>query len=158
MARLHERLETTLPLDEAFAFVADFANAAQWDPGVAFSERIDTGPLGIGARYRLGVRMAGRVAPMDYRVTSWEPSAKVVLVGEGSGVAATDEISFEHTTSGTCIDYSADIQLRGALRLLSPFVGGAFARIAHNAREGMQRALEARARAGRTPVHGALAS
>ena len=27
MTRLHETIETPLPLDEAFAFVADFANA-----------------------------------------------------------------------------------------------------------------------------------
>ena len=142
MARLHERLETTLSLDKAFTFVADFANAAHWDPGVAFSERIDTGPLGVGARYRLGVRMAGRIAPMEYRVTMWEPSRRVVLCGEGRGVEAIDDIRFESTPAGTRVDYRAEIQLRGALRLLSPFAGGAFARIARDAREGMRRSLD----------------
>jgi len=147
VAILRERIDTTLPVHDAFAFVADFANSAQWDPGVAFAERIDAGPLGVGARYRLGIRMGGRVAPMDYRVTVFEPLRRVVLAGSGSGVEAEDEILFEATPTGTRIDYTADIRLRGLLRLANPFVGGALARIARDARDGMQRALDRRAAA-----------
>nr|MBA2381186.1 SRPBCC family protein [Chloroflexota bacterium] len=68
MTRMHETMETTLPVVETFALIADFANAQRWDPGVASSERLDPGPVGLGARYRLGVRMRGRVAPMEYRI------------------------------------------------------------------------------------------
>lgn len=145
MAMLRERIETSLPIEEAFAFIADFGNAAQWDPGVASSEAIDGGPVGVGSRYRLGIRMGGRVVPMEYRVTAWEPGRRVVLAGTGSGVEAIDEIVFEPTPSGTRIDYVADIRLRGWLRLAAPFAGGAFARIAREAREGMQGALDRRA-------------
>ena len=144
MALLRERIETALPLDEAFAFVADFANAAAWDPGVATSERVNPGPLGVGARYRLGVRMRGRVVPMDYVITALEPSRRVVLTGTGSGVAAVDDIRFQATPSGTRIDYQADIRLTGLMRLVAPFAGAAFARIARDARDGMQRALDRR--------------
>ena len=145
MTRLHETIETALPIDEAFAFVADFANSALWDPGVAIAERIDAGPLGVGARYRLGVRMGGRVAPMHYEVTVYEPLRRVVLAGTGPGVEAEDELVFEATPTGTRIDYTADIRLRGLLRLAAPFAGGALAGIARDARDGMQRALDRRA-------------
>jgi carbon monoxide dehydrogenase subunit G len=150
MATLRERIDTHLPPDEAFAFIADFSNAARWDPGVASSERIDAadgGPVGIGSRFRLGVRMGGRVAPMEYVITTWDPPRRVVLEGAGSGVSAVDDIRFEAAPSGTRIDYVADIRLRGLLRLLAPFAGGAFATIARNARQGMQRALDQRAAA-----------
>jgi carbon monoxide dehydrogenase subunit G len=149
MATLHETIDTTLPLDESFAFIADFANSSDWDPGVSSSERLDEGPLGVGARYRLGVRMAGRVAPMEYRITAFEPGRRVVLAGEGSGVTAVDDIRFEPTTEGTRIDYRADIRLGGLLRIAAPLAGGAFRRIARDAREGMQRALDQRAAAAR---------
>ncbi len=145
MTRLHQQIETRLPPDATFAFVADFANSRHWDPGVATSERLDTGPVGLGARYRLGVRIRGRVTPMEYRITTFDAPRQVVLTGEGSGVAATDEIRFEPTATGTRIDYTADIRLGGFLRLAQPFLGGAFARIAHDALDGMQRALDARA-------------
>ncbi|MHB8959263.1 MAG: SRPBCC family protein [Candidatus Limnocylindrales bacterium] len=147
MAVLRERIETPLSIDDAFAFVADFANAVAWDPGVASAERIDAGALGVGARYRLGVRMGGRVAAMEYVVTVFEPLRRVVLAGTGSGVEALDEIVFEATPTGTRIDYTADIRLRGVMRLAAPFAGGALARIGRDARDGMQRALDQRAAA-----------
>jgi carbon monoxide dehydrogenase subunit G len=146
MTKLHERIQTTLSIDETFAFIADFANSSQWDPGVATSERIDAGPVGLGARYRLGVRLAGRVAPMEYRITTFEPPTRVILAGEGSNVSAVDEIRFEATPAGTSIDYTADIRLGGWMRLIQPFVGGAFKKVAKDALGGMQRALDERAR------------
>ena len=145
MTRLTEQIQTSLPIDDVFAFVADFANSMYWDPGVATSERIDAGPVGLGARYRLGVRMRGRVAPMEYRITTFEAPRRVVLTGEGSGVSAIDEIRFEPAGTGTRIDYTADIRLGGLMRLAQPLLGGAFAKIARDALDGMQRALDARA-------------
>ena len=115
MTVLRERIDTSLPLDEAFAFVADFANAERWDPGVASSIRMDPGPVGVGARYRLGVRMGGRVSPMD------ECSA---------------------AGDGTRIDYTADIRLVGLLRFAGPVAGGALAGVGSRAREGMRVALD----------------
>jgi carbon monoxide dehydrogenase subunit G len=142
VAQLRETIATSLSVEEAFAFVADFANASQWDPGVAWSERLDDGPLAVGARYLLGVRMAGRVSPMVYQVTHLEANRRVVLAGRGRGVAAVDEITFSPTETGSQLDYSADIRLTGLLRLVEPFAGGAFERIARDAREGMQRRLD----------------
>lgn len=150
MTILRERIQTGLPLEEAFAFVADFANAQRWDPGVAFSERTDGGRIGqddvgVGTRYRLGVRFAGRTAPMDYVVVTWDPPRRVVLHGAGSGVDAVDDIRFVATSAGTDIDYRASIELRGLMRLVEPFAGSALASIARGARLGMQQALDQRA-------------
>ncbi len=144
MTRLDEQIRTSLGRDAAFAYVADFANAMHWDPGVATSTRIDEGPVGVGACYRLGVRLRGRVAPMEYRISVFEPSARVVLVGEGSGISAVDEIRFVPDGTGTLIHYTADIRLGGALRLVQPFLGRAFAKIGQDALTGMQRTLDAR--------------
>jgi carbon monoxide dehydrogenase subunit G len=147
VTRLNERIETTLPIEAAFAYIADFANSWEWDPGVETAQRIDYGPVGVGARYRLDVHLGGRVAPMDYRISTFEPPRRVVLVGSGSGVSAIDEIQFERAGTGTTIDYTADIRLGGLLRLAQPFLGRAFASVARKAADGMRRTLEDRARA-----------
>ena len=148
MPRLRETIETPLPIDDAFAFVADFANCPLWDPNTVTADRIDTGPVGVGARYRLGVRRRGAVVPMEYRVIAWEPGGRVVLAGDGSGVRATDEIRFAATQTGTRIDYTADIHLTGWMRLVEPLAGGAFRKIGMDAAAGMLRALGERATAG----------
>jgi hypothetical protein len=145
MVRLHESLDTRLPIHSAFAFLADFSNAQVWDPGVAWSKSVGSGQPEIGSSFRLGVRMGSRIAPMDYRIVVLQPNKRVVLQGAGSNVAAIDDIRFESRAGGTHIDYAADIRLEGWLRLLGPFTGRAFANIARNARDGMQRALDAMA-------------
>jgi carbon monoxide dehydrogenase subunit G len=141
MTRLHERIETALPLEDTFDFVADFANAERWDPGVVRSVRIDDGPVRPGARYDLMVRMGGRVAPMTYRVVAYDRPRRVLLVGEGSGVDATDEILVERVGDVTVVDYTADIRLRGLRRLVQPLLGGTFSQIARDAAQGMRAAL-----------------
>jgi carbon monoxide dehydrogenase subunit G len=154
MAVLRERIETRLGIEDAFAFVADFANAAKWDPGVATSERIGDGALAVGSRFRLGVRMGGRVVPMEYTITRLDAPSRVVLSGEGSSVIAVDDIAFEASGTGTTIDYVADIRLRGLMWLLTPFAGGSFRKVAEKARNGMQRTLDelATKRAGERPA------
>ena len=147
MTTLHERIETTMPIDAVFDYIADFASAQEWDPGVAHARRLGTGPIGPGTRFELGVRMAGRVAPMSYQITVFDRPRRVVLVGSGSGVDAIDDIRFEPSATGTVIDYAADIRLGGVLRFAQPFLGGAFARIARDAAGGMERSLAARAAA-----------
>ena len=147
MTTLNERIDTPLPIEPAFAYVADFANSSEWDPGVATAERIGEGPVGIGSRYQLGVQMAGRVVPMEYRISVFEPSHRVVLLGSGSGIEAVDDIRFTETASGTRIDYTADIRLGGLLRFVQPLLGGVFARIGRNAAAGMTRTLAERAAA-----------
>jgi hypothetical protein len=148
MTTLHETIETTLPVDATFEYVADFASSQEWDPGVATAERLDSGPVGVGTRYRLGVRIGGKVSPMEYRISVFEPPTRVVLVGSGSGVSAVDDIRFERVAAGTRVDYTADIRLEGARRLIQPFLGRAFASIGRNAADGMQRTLDARAADG----------
>src|SRR5689334_4947922 len=149
MPRLHESVDTTLPVDDTFAFIADFANSPVWDPNTVSSERLDPGPVGVGAKYALTVRQGGRVVPMTYAVTTWEPGRRVVLEGEGSNVRARDEIRFEPTDGGTRVDYTADIRLTGWMRLVEPFAGGAFKRLATDAADGMRRALGDMAKAAR---------
>ena len=78
---------------------------------------------------------------MMYEVSALERPHRVVLTGTGSGVDAVDEIVFESVGSGTRIRYTADIRLRGLLRLAQPFLSGAFAKIGQDAAGGMRRTL-----------------
>jgi carbon monoxide dehydrogenase subunit G len=141
MTRIHERIETALPIDTAFNYIADFANSQEWDPGTASSRRLDDVPVGPGARYALDVRMGGRLAPMRYCIRDFDRPHRVVLVGSGSNVDAVDDIRFERVGERTVIEYTADIRLGGILRVLQPFLGRTFDRIGREAAAGMDRTL-----------------
>lgn len=148
MPRLHEIIETRLPLQDTFAYIADFATNEAWDPNTISSTRVDDGPVGTGARYDLVVKMGSGTIPMRYTIEAFEPDRRVVLRGVGKDIVATDDIRFAATDDGaTRVDYVADIELKGWKGLLTPFLGGAFRKIGDGARDGMTEALAERARA-----------
>ena len=83
MTRLTETIETTLPIGATFAYLADFANSQERDPGVATAERIreradrsgNLLPLGGTCRqpgqaestHRLDLRSAAGCRPRRFR-------------------------------------------------------------------------------------------
>jgi carbon monoxide dehydrogenase subunit G len=148
MTRLHEQLHTDLPVEQTFDYIADFANSQVWDPGVAWARRTSPAdaPIGVGTTYELGIPMGGRVAPMTYRITRFERPGRVTLTGSGSGVEAVDDIVFTSNGDGTKVDYTADIRLGGALRMVQPFLGSRFDRIGRDAAAGMAETLARLAR------------
>ena len=142
MTTLAEHLTTSLDREAAFDYVADFGRQAEWDPNTVSSRRIDDGPLGVGARFALEVRMGPRTTSMEYRITEYDAPSRVVLVGEGSGVWSQDVITFHELPDGTRVDYVADIRLRGLLGFIQPLLGRAFSGIAKGAVTGMKRELD----------------
>jgi dehydrogenase/reductase SDR family protein 12 len=142
MTRIQERISADLPVEDAFDYIADFTTNAEWDPNTTAARRLDEGPIGVGAHYEVHVRLGGRTAPMTYRITEYDRPNRVVLVGEGSGVSSVDDIRFERSADGTTVDYAADIQLGGFLRLVQPFLGNRFERLGKDAAARMTRELQ----------------
>lgn len=147
MTKLVESLRSPVPRDAAFAYVSDWSRQSEWDPNTASSRQIGDGGPCVGARYALEVKMGPRSVPLEYRITELEAPARIVLVGEGSGVWAQDTITFAEMADGTRVDYEAEIKLSGLLGILQPLLGRAFAGIAKGAVEGMKRELDALAAA-----------
>ncbi|MEZ4602698.1 MAG: SRPBCC family protein [Desulfobacterales bacterium] len=79
MIRLEETLTAALPIEDVFKYASDFANIDEWDPGVADSEKISRGPVGIGSEFRVILTFAFRKVPMNYQIIEFSPPEKVVL-------------------------------------------------------------------------------
>jgi carbon monoxide dehydrogenase subunit G len=144
VTRLHETITVTRPIDESFAYVADFATTAEWDPGIAQARRVDDGPIGLGSRFAVVAVFNGRRLDLIYEIVAYEPPERIVLRGEGKGFRGVDEITL--TTEGnaqTRIDYVADIGLTGIAKLAEPFMKGRFDTMAKKAVTGLKAALEA---------------
>lgn len=146
MPILKASIETTLPRDQAFAYIADWSRQAEWDPNTVSVKRVGDGGPEVGARYLMEVKLVGsRTGTMEYRITELEAPSRLVLVGEGSGLTAEDTITFSETDTGTRVDYHADLKLNGLLRFVEPLFGRAFDGITKGVVEGMKRELDAQA-------------
>ena len=136
-------IETTLPRDQTFAYVSDWARQAEWDPNTISSKRIGEGGPEVGARYALEVKFGRGTTPMEYRITELEAPGRLVLIGEGSSVWTEDVLTFAETPDGTRVDYAFEIKLSGLLGLVQPLFGRVVDGIGKEGAAGMKRELDA---------------
>ena len=147
MTTLRERIETTLPLDETFAYVADFANPRS---GTRRRHRRAPrrGPSGSAPATGSASGWAARVAPMEYRINDFErPPGRPGRRGLRRRRGRRHPVRARPAT--------APHRLHGRHppgRVPSPrppFLGGALRADRPGRRGGMQRALDERAAARR---------
>jgi len=142
MARYRGTVVSTRSAEETFDYMADFANAAEWDPGTATAERLDDGPVGLGATFRLGVRVGSRVTPLDYRIVSYDRPHRVVLLGESDTIRSEDTMTVTPAADGRSIlTYDADLSLKGSFALVNPVLPLFFDRIGDKGVGGLRATL-----------------
>ena len=141
MARYRTTVESKLPPAEAFAYMADFANARAWDPSVSEASRVDEGALEVGSTFDLVARFAGRDVPLRYRIVSFEPPHRVVLEAHRPGFVSRDTITVEPAEHGSKVHYDALLAFSGLGRLFDPIMQRIFNRVGAQATAGMEAAL-----------------
>jgi len=141
MARYVTRIESRLSPEDAFAYMADFANARVWDPSVSAATRTSDGPVALGSTFHLVSRFAGRDVPLDYTIVGYEPAQRVVLEARKPGFVSRDTITLEPAGTGSVVNYDALLELAGVRRLFDPLLQRLFNGIGGRATEGMQAAL-----------------
>jgi polyketide cyclase/dehydrase/lipid transport protein len=141
MARYSTTIPSALPKVEAFAYMADFANAPLWDPSVSEARRVDEAPLGLGSAFDLVARFAGRDVPLRYEIVVYDPPRRVVLEARRPGFVSRDTITVEHAGDGSIVDYDATLAFGGLGRLLDPVMQRVFDRVGARATIGLRTAL-----------------
>jgi len=142
MARYRASLVAPGPVDEVFDYLADFANAAKWDPGIVRARKTTRGPVRVGTAFEIVSAFFGREVPLRYEVTALEPGRLVVFEGEGASVRSVDTLTFAAAPGGgTKLTYDAVLTGKGVLRVFDPALQLAFWWLGRQALAGLARAL-----------------
>ena len=141
MARYVTTIESKLSAVEAFAYMADFSNALQWDPSVAEASRTSDGPVGNGSTFDLVALFGGRKLPMAYAIVSYEEAQLVVLEARQPSFTSRDTITVASAGDGSTVHYDALLEFKGPGRLLDPIMQLIFNRTGDKAAAGMRAAL-----------------
>ena len=141
MARYVTTIPSALPQVEAFAYMADFANARRWDPSVSEARRVDEAPLGLGSAFDLVARFAGRDVPLRYEIVEYDSPRRVVLAARRPKFSSRDTITVEPAGDGSIVHYDATLAFGGLGRLLDPVMQRVFDRVGARATLGLQTAL-----------------
>ncbi len=144
MANYLTTIDTPLPADAAFAYMADARHFADWDPGVVRSTQVlGDGPT-LGAEFDVVVRNLGRESTLRYRLCELDTPHRLVLAADTALLRSHDEIRVARTALGSTVTYDATLQLKGVARLAEPLLAIMFRRIGDRAIAGLRVALSAR--------------
>jgi carbon monoxide dehydrogenase subunit G len=126
---------------DVFAYVVDFENAADWDPGIESARRLTERPTTVGSRFEVLASFRGKRQRFEYVVTELGPGQRIVLHGEGDKALSDDTIAVSGAGGRATLEYTADIRLKGVWRLAEPFLRGTFTRMGDDALHGLQSRL-----------------
>jgi carbon monoxide dehydrogenase subunit G len=135
--RYRREIEVPAAADAAFAYLADFENAAEWDPGIAEARRLTSAPTQVGSRFEVVALFRGRRQRFEYVVTELADGSRIALRGEGEKALSDDVITVAPGASGSRITYEADLRLKGVYRVAEPFLGSTFRRMGDDALDGL---------------------
>ena len=142
MARYTATVDTAWERRQAFAYLADFAHVADWDPGVVRAVRHTGDPLAAGARFEVTTSYMGRESALVYETVAIDPPRRVVLRAETGSFISLDTMTFDlRPGGGTLVTYDADLALKGLARLAELPMRLAFRRIGDAARDGLRNRL-----------------
>lgn len=111
----------TRPRDEVVAYLADFANAEEWDPGTVSCDPITAGPIKVGSQWRNVSSLAGSKTELTYTLTTLEAD-RVVLTGVNKSATSVDDIRVADQGATSEVTYEATVTFNGLAKVASPFM------------------------------------
>ncbi|MFR0354541.1 SRPBCC family protein [Streptomyces sediminimaris] len=129
------------PLPDVVGFLADFSNAALWDPGTVSCDRIGGGAPSVGAEWHNVSRFRGRRTELRYRMIRFDPG-HLTFVGRNGTATSTDDLRFEEDGARTRLTYRARVDFHGPARLLTPLLRREFERLGDEVAEHLPRAVD----------------
>lgn len=135
--RYAREIEVPKPVDETFAYLADFTHTAEWDPGIAEARRLTPAPTAAGSRFEVVALFRGKRQRFEYVVTAYEEGRRIALRGEGEKAISDDVIVVSPSNGGTRIGYEADLRLKGVFRVAEPFLRSTVERMGNDALDGL---------------------
>jgi carbon monoxide dehydrogenase subunit G len=121
-------------------YLKDFGNAETWDPGTQSCTRSDTGPIREGSTWHNVSKIVGVKAELTYTLNTLS-NRTLVFVGKNDSSTSVDTITVDASGAGSVITYQADLEMKGAAKLLNPAMKLVFEKLANDTEKKMTRVL-----------------
>ncbi len=143
MARYVTTVRSAKTPREAFAYMADLRNFAEWDPGVKAVRQVEGSGGGPDAVFDVTVVAPGPDLTLRYVTEEHDAPHNLLVVARSSVFTSIDRITVEPDGTGSVITYDADLRLNGVLRIGDLGLRLVFGQIGDRAAAGLRRVLGA---------------
>ena len=100
MASTERSVEIPRPAAEVFPWLLEEDKVPQWTTGLEHYERLDSGPLGRGARFRQQLEVSGQRFTVEMQVTEYHPPDRAASSFEIRGVDVVTRYSLAGSGGG----------------------------------------------------------
>ena len=101
MARTERSAEIPAPPDEVFPYLFEADKVPQWTTGLNAYERLDSGALGRGSRFREQLEVSGQRISAELEITAYEPPSRAETRTEIRGIDVISTYTLAPAGSGT---------------------------------------------------------
>ena len=123
MATTERSVEIAQPPAEVFPWLFEEDKVPQWTTGLEGYERLDSGPLGQGARFRQKLEVSGQRFTVELEVFEYDPPASAASSFEIRGVDVVTRYSLADNDGSTKLTQSVEASGGGIKgRLFIPMI------------------------------------
>ena len=115
MIRIVSHTYIDRPVEDVFAFVADYRNDRQWRADVLSIRYIDESNTRLGSQAVESLRSLGRTLVTESHCVAFEPGRKIVSQSVSGPVPVVATRLVEPANGGTRLTYQLDADERGVL-------------------------------------------
>ena len=108
MARTERSVDIAAAPAEVFPYLFDEDKVPRWTTGLEGYERLDSGPLGRGARFRQALEVSGQRFTVELEVTEYDPPAAATSVFEVRGVDVVNRYALADGGGRTTLTQSVE--------------------------------------------------
>jgi hypothetical protein len=126
MAKYTVSVESSKSVEEAFAYMADLRNFANWDPGVLTVTQVAGDGAGPESSFDVAVKSVGGGTVLRYETLEYDEPGNLLVEARNSKFTSIDRITVVAKDEGSIVTYAAELLLNGCLSPLNPLLGLVF--------------------------------
>jgi carbon monoxide dehydrogenase subunit G len=119
MASFENTVIIQRPVEDVFAFLADFENVPKWNYAIIETRKVSPGPVGVGTAYRQ-TRSVPRRSEEGFEVTVFEPARRLEVQGQIGPFKAGTSYLLAPAGSGTRLTNAVELESSGLLAVVTP--------------------------------------
>jgi hypothetical protein len=142
MAKYVTTIPSSMSPEQAFAYMADLRNFAQWDKGVVKVEQVKGSGPGLGTIFDVTVKGIGKsTSTLRYTTTEYDEHTNILVKGVNTLFTSIDRVTITPTSTGCNVVYDAILTANWIIAPMNLVLGKVFNKIGDTATSGLRKAL-----------------
>jgi hypothetical protein len=142
MAHFTTTIQSSKTVEEAFRFMSDLRNFAQWDRNIIKVEQINGDGPGLNTVFDITVRgLGGKPSVLRYTTLEFDEYSNILVRGVNRIFTSVDRVTVSATATGCDVTYDAILTANWIVSPLNLFLGPIFKKVGDSATKGLRKVL-----------------